>query len=239
MRAVGHRGCPEHGPENTVAAVRTAVPHVDWVEVDVRRCGSGEVVVHHDETLDRTTSLTGPVAEASLAELSRARVDGTDEPVPTLAAVLDAVPPAVTANVELKERGLAADVARAAGAAAAPVVVSSFDREALAEARDERGAAEHDEPAFALAPLFVDEWTDALAWADDVDASYLHAHWEAATAEQVSRAHAAGLEVNAWTPPDRAAVRACREAGVDGVIVDSWTFVGETEGEGEGGGEER
>jgi glycerophosphoryl diester phosphodiesterase len=217
MRVVGHRGCPEHGPENTVAAVRTAVPHVDWIEVDARRCGSGEVVVLHDETLDRTTDLTGPVAEAPLAALERARVDGTDEPVPTLAALLDAVPPAVTANVELKERGLGDDVARAAADAAAPVVVSSFDREALAAVR----AADAD---LALAPLFVDEWSEALAWADDVDASSLHPHWESATAERVARAHDAGLEVNAWTPPDRAAVRACREADVDGVIVDSWTL---------------
>jgi glycerophosphoryl diester phosphodiesterase len=223
MRVVGHRGCPEHGPENTVAAVRTALPHVDWVEVDARRCGSGEVVVHHDETLDRTTDLTGPVADASLADLGAARVEGTDEPVPTLAALLDAVPPATTVNVELKERGLADDVARIAGDADAPVVASSFDREALA------GVAAASGSDLDLAPLFVDEWSEALGRAADLDAAFLHPHWETATAERVSRARDAGLEVNAWTPPDRAAVRACREAGVDGVIVDSWTLLADGE----------
>jgi len=49
MQVIGHRGCADVYPENTVRAVTRAANFLDAVEVDVRRCGSGELVVFHDE----------------------------------------------------------------------------------------------------------------------------------------------------------------------------------------------
>ena len=67
MRLIAHRGFAAVHPENTVRAVRAAARVADAVEVDVRRCATGELVVIHDATVDRVTDGTGPVADHSLA----------------------------------------------------------------------------------------------------------------------------------------------------------------------------
>ena len=109
MRLIAHRGFAGVNPENTLTAVGEAATVADAVEVDIRRCATGELVVVHDETVDRVTDGEGPVADHSLAELRGLDVLGTGEGVPTLEAVLEAVPDGVGANVELKEPGTAAD----------------------------------------------------------------------------------------------------------------------------------
>ena len=55
MRLIAHRGFAETFPENTVLAVREAARWADAIEVDVRRCGSGEIVCLHDATVDRVS----------------------------------------------------------------------------------------------------------------------------------------------------------------------------------------
>jgi len=68
---VAHRGGIVPGyPENTLAAFRQAVKHgAEVFEVDLRGTKDGEVVIMHDETLDRTTNGTGNVTDYTLAEL--------------------------------------------------------------------------------------------------------------------------------------------------------------------------
>lgn len=209
-----------------MAAVRRAAPHVDAVEVDVRRCGTGEVVVFHDGTLDRVTDASGRVDETPLSRLRSLRVGGPDADgddaaavaIPTLADLVAAVPPDVAVNVELKHGGMADRIAEVAAAAENEVWASSFDRAALAEVR--KAAAGLDR-----APLFVGDegWDEALAWASDVGAAALHPAHESVTDERVARAHDAGLAVNAWTVRSPPVADRCRQAGVDGLILDSWT----------------
>ena len=67
---VGHRGNRAHAPENTLESMRQAVAlGVDAVEFDLRVSRDGTLVVIHDETLDRTTDGSGPVALRTVAEL--------------------------------------------------------------------------------------------------------------------------------------------------------------------------
>ncbi len=90
-----HRGGAALARENTLDAFEHAVAlGADGVELDVRVSRDGRVVVHHDQTLDRTTTLRGPVNRVEADELSRAGV-------PELAAVLR-VCRAVRVIVELK-----------------------------------------------------------------------------------------------------------------------------------------
>ena len=59
-----HRGFSEKYPENTMEAFRAAVElGVDQIETDVRITADGELVLHHDATLDRTTTGTGLVKD--------------------------------------------------------------------------------------------------------------------------------------------------------------------------------
>lgn len=128
-----HQGGAREGPPNTLFAFRRALANgADGLELDVHRTSDGHLVACHDPTLDRTTDLTGPITEKTLAEVRQA--DGAywwvpgrvadhdpstpgsryvhrgkaprdpDFRVPTLVEVMDAFP-GVPLNLELKKPG--------------------------------------------------------------------------------------------------------------------------------------
>jgi glycerophosphoryl diester phosphodiesterase len=213
VRCIAHRGFAETYPENTVAAVRAATERVNAVEVDVRRCGSGELVLAHDEAVDRVTDATGRVEEFTSDELASLDVLGSGEGIPTLSAALDAVESGVELNVELKEAGLAADALASADDAGVEVLVSSFGPSVLREARD----AGAERVAYVSAE---DDETGILNVARTEDCTAVHPHWQLCVDDFVERAHDTGLDVNAWTVPSVHDARALEYVGVDGVIVD-------------------
>lgn len=220
---IGHRGCLVGEPENTIRAVLAAAPHVDAVEIDVRRCGSGEVVVVHDPTLRRVCGVDVRVDDCSLAELQDHGVDGTDEPIPTLRELLAALPDAVDVNVELKTDGLAIDVADAIDAVANDAFVSSFSARALAEFRETA-------PKLRRGLLYKRSWDRSLAAADRLDCDLLHPYVEVVDRTRVRAANADGFRVNAWGVGDRETYARMAELGVNGAIVDDYRFVSDVSG---------
>lgn len=93
---VAHRGLSAGFPENTLAAFRNAIDGgVDAIELDLRRTADGEIVVLHDETVDRTTDGRGPLSGMTLQELRmldagrHAGEQFAGERVPTYQDVLD------------------------------------------------------------------------------------------------------------------------------------------------------
>lgn len=212
MNCIAHRGFAGVAPENTLPAIRRAVGvtdggRADAVEVDVRRCGSGELVVCHDERVDRVTGETGAVADFTAGELAALSVAGGDAGVPTLAEVVAALPPEVTLHAELKEP-VGADLEAAVADAAPEVVVSSFDADALA------GVAE-------LPRAWLVTGADgAVERAVELGATALHPPVDVCDRSLVERAREAGLAVNVWTVTDPDETRRLDEWGVDGVITD-------------------
>jgi glycerophosphoryl diester phosphodiesterase len=98
----GHRGASAYAPENTMAAFQLAIEHnADGFELDVMLSNDGEVVVIHDDTVDRTTNGTGRVKDLTLDEL-RALDAGDGEKIPTLAEVFEKFGDRVLVNIELK-----------------------------------------------------------------------------------------------------------------------------------------
>lgn len=237
MRLFAHRGCPAHGPENTVSAIPIAAPHVDAVEVDVRRCGSGDLVVFHDEKLGRLlrhrdgTPASGRVADTDLSTLRSLRVGRSDARVPRFSDVVDAAEAhGLALNVELKEVGVATDVAAALDDFDGEVLVSSFEPRALKKLRR---VADHPVGLIVGYRGYGDDvaaWQGGLRTADRLGADALHPNKELVLAAddpaaRVGRAHDAGLAVNTWTVRSPDPVPELREAGVDGLIVDDWTVV--------------
>lgn len=107
-----HRGFSEKYPENTMEAFRAAVAlGVDQIETDVRITRDGELVLHHDATVDRTTDGTGLVKEFTLAQLKQldAGVKKGESfagcRIPTLLEFMEYVKdlPGMTLDIELKE----------------------------------------------------------------------------------------------------------------------------------------
>ncbi|MEF8852546.1 MAG: glycerophosphodiester phosphodiesterase [Haloarculaceae archaeon] len=215
MNCIAHRGFAGVNPENTLAAVRDAVERrddtgrADAVEVDVRRCGSGELVACHDATVDRTTDGSGAVGDHTAGELAALSVEGSDAGVPTARSVLEAVPEGVVCHAELKERvGAGLETLVADVDPDCEVVVSSFDADALAGV---------DSPPRAW---LVVEAAGAVDRALELDCEALHPAVDVCDRALVERAHDAGLAVNAWTVTDPAETRRLRNLSVDGVITD-------------------
>ena len=107
MQIVSHRGAEGLAPENTLSAFRKGIQSgADCIEFDCRQTNDGVVVVHHDRTIDRMTSGTGPVNQHSLDEIRNETV-GEDEVIPTLKEALSLLQRhKIRIQIEIKERGI-------------------------------------------------------------------------------------------------------------------------------------
>ena len=86
---IGHRGAKGEKPENTLLGILHALKlGVDGVEIDVHLSQDGELVVIHDETLERTTDGKGPINHYSLEKIKTFDA-GLGEKIPTLAEAID------------------------------------------------------------------------------------------------------------------------------------------------------
>ena len=102
MRIWAHRGCSQMYPENTLTAFEKAmkVPGLAGIELDVQITRDGELVVIHDERVDRTTDGYGFVRDYSLSELKKFHIyTGTEkiEQIPTMREVFELLQPALKA----------------------------------------------------------------------------------------------------------------------------------------------
>ena len=91
-----HRGGAGPGfPENCIATFENTIRHTYSVlEIDLRYSKDGQLVLHHDPTLERTTTGTGPVADRTLQELKALRLKDsegkvTEYQIPTLEEAFD------------------------------------------------------------------------------------------------------------------------------------------------------
>ncbi len=141
---LAHRGfhnLAECRPENTPAAFRAAIAAGYGIELDLQLSADGQAMVFHDDTLDRLTAEHGPVNTRSAAELGRITLNGSDDKIPTLAAVLALVAGRVPLLIEIKDQSLTMSLTdgqlEAATAALlrdypGPVAVMSFNPHAVA-----------------------------------------------------------------------------------------------------------
>ncbi len=216
MRLIAHRGFADVAPENTIAAIRAAAARADAVEFDVRRCGSGELVVVHDDDLERVTGEPGRVAETGLGALRARTVLDSREGIPTLAEMLAALPPSVDVNLELKDLGIADDVLRALGAADVDnrIVCTSFLLPELRAIRD----LDPDQPT---GLLVARDRRKPVTTAVELGCEVVGAHARRCLFTRlVGRAKRVGLEVHAWSVPGRWGARLLGWRGVDCVSSD-------------------
>ena len=109
-KIIGHRGIPHLTPENTMASFRAAVENgADGLETDVQMTKDGELVLIHDETLDRTTNGKGLVLTHTLSELKSLDTGSKFDPafknekIPTLREFLEFVSGRdLLINIEIK-----------------------------------------------------------------------------------------------------------------------------------------
>lgn len=235
-RIIGHRGVRSvpgarggHDaavpPENTLPAFEQALREgAEGVELDVRACATGELVVAHDATLDHITAGadTRAVSDLSWSELARAPL-ASGAHLARLADVLAfARERGLPVNVELK-RDVPSRTAIVKATAsllrawdpAHPILVSSFDPAMLAgfallAPRVPRAMLVHHE-----------QWRrTALLASRPLLVHAVHLERTLATPARVAHLHALGRSVNVWTVNDVDEARRLATAGVDAIITD-------------------
>lgn len=224
----GHRGASAEAPENTLPAFALALGQgADGIELDVHLTRDDEVVVIHDETLERTTNGHGWVADHTLAQLreldaSYGRADFAGVKIPTLAEVLELLAGSdAVANVELKTdqlpyRGIEERVHEIVGASGVGerVLYSSFNHYTLMNLRS-LGA---EQP---LGALLSDRLFKPWRYVHDLDVAAIHPSWRASTGKLVRKSHDKGLRVHVWTVDAPKHLRKQLAHGVDAIITNT------------------
>ena len=104
---IGHRGAMGYETENTLASVEKAIElGVDMVEIDVFQISSGEIVVFHDERVDRLSNSAGNIKEYNIFDLKKLILDGGHR-IPMLQDVLKQINGRIALNIELKDTKIA------------------------------------------------------------------------------------------------------------------------------------
>lgn len=228
---IAHRGAGRLAPENTLAAFRVGARHgYRAFECDVKLSADDVPFLLHDATLDRTTDAIGAAAERRWDELSRLDAGGWHGPAfaGEPPASLKAIAAYLQANgfaldLEIKpspgtERRtgqiVAADVARLWHGRADTPLLSSFQVDALAGARE---AA----PELPRA-LLVDEIpADLFGTLRDLGCVALITDHRLMTESLLQRTHAAGLRALVYTVNDTEAARRLIAMGIDGIVTDA------------------
>ena len=209
---IGHRGAAGIEPENTLRGFKRALEHrVNAVEFDVYQIDR-ELVVIHDDTVDRTTDGNGALTDFSFERLRQLDA-GDGERIPTLKEVLDLVTPSVGVNVELKGPGTATAVAEVLRQYCHRQMVSSFDHEELRQFVAEGSG-------IPVAPLFGRWRENGLEIARALRAHAVNISDRIAIPERVTDIVAAGFACHVFTVNDVQRAKDLKEMGVSGVFTD-------------------
>jgi glycerophosphoryl diester phosphodiesterase len=238
-----HRGGAALRPENTIAAFDHGLSlGADGLEFDVHLSRDGVVVVHHDSTLERTTSGRGRLADHTADELAaldagfrfvpagaadgECSFRGQGIGVPRLAAVL-ARYPGIPIIIELKgtNPALARRVIDDLRAAASldRVALGGFSQAVLRAARKYepsiRTGAGREETRWALYRSWIG-WAPRRPAYTEFQVPEASGGTRIVSRRFVDCAHRAGLPIHVWTVNDADAMRRLLEWGVDGLITD-------------------
>jgi glycerophosphoryl diester phosphodiesterase len=222
IQVIGHRGAMGYAPENTLPSFQLGLDQgADILELDVHLTRDHEVVVTHDETLDRTTSGHGYVRDHTLTELKQLAItaplagDYPDARIPTLAEVLEWAHPRAALAIEIKAArvrypGIEARVVRLLNAHAMldRVLIISFDHHVLL-------AVKQLAPDVATGPLYTARPVDAAALMRAARADVMRPHWAYVTDAEVRVAHDNGWAIAPWGANDVWMWQHLRALGVD------------------------
>ncbi len=195
---VGHRGAAGEVCENTLPSFRRALEAgADMIELDVQMTQDGELVCFHDWTLERLASRAETIEKADCSVVTMITIAPDGSTIPTLGAVLAAIPEPTVLNIELKRQHaqpakLVRKLLRVLGGRG-QVLVSSFDWALLHEVRKNA-------PALPLAPIERYQPVELLDAGKALGAFSLHGHRRLITRHFIERAAAEGFERVIWVP---------------------------------------
>ena len=223
----GHRGASGYAPENTMEAFSLALKQgADGIELDVQLSRDGELVVIHDEKIDRTSDGKGFVKDYTLAELKDFNFNNHNEAygrvtIPTLSEVYELFQGTGKAiNVEIKtgiifysgieEKVLA--LTKAYGMEE-QVIYSSFNHQTMVNMKKLDPKAKCG-LLYADGHLFMDEYCNDLGM-DALHPALYNLQYEGF----LKKCKEKQIPLHVWTVNEEEHMRMCFMAGIDAVIT--------------------
>ena len=228
IKVWAHRGASGYAPENTMDAFRKAIEmKADGIELDVHLTKDGEVVVIHDEVLDRVSDGTGRVQDFTCNELkkfnfNKIHPEYEKEEIPTLEEVYQLIKPTdLTINVEMKTGntfypGMEDKVLELTKKydMMDRIIVSSFNHYTIRSMKEKC-------PELKTGALYADGIINAVDYvADVVRADALHPGWtKIFYPNYLEDCRRRNILVHVWTINNEEDMRRCCEMGLDAIIT--------------------
>ena len=216
----GHRGAKGHIAENTLSSIQKAIElGVDGIEVDVFRCGSGELVVFHDRSVEKLTNGIGFIEQMSLNSIKKLNVLDQGK-IPTLNEVLDLIDGQVILNIELKGSNtsflthqLLNSYFKSSNWKPEKIIISSFDW-------DELRAFYQLNKEIKIAILTEDDPVDAIPIAKELNAFSINPNHILLTKLNAAKIKSENISIYPWTVNEILDINKMKKIGIDGIITD-------------------
>ncbi len=220
---IGHRGAAGYEPENTLLSFKKAIDlKVDMIEMDVFRCKTGELVIIHDNSVNRTTNGKGLIRELTFKEL-RSLDAGKGEKIPALTEVLDLLNAKIPVNLELKGENTAGPVSevlmyyiKEKGWASPDFYISSFNHRLLQEfiALMPEDAKVRICPLIYGIPLDLGQFIKTLrAYSVNISSDFIDL-------KIIDEAHAQSMKVFVYSVNKPREALRMKSLGIDGIFTD-------------------
>ena len=219
---IGHRGAMGHVAENTIPSIKKAMElGVDGIEIDVFKCKTGELVVFHDEKLERLTNSSGLIESLDLDSIKNIIVLDKYR-IPTLEEVLELIDGQVKLNIELKGYETASPTNNLINQyinngrwTEDEFIISSFKWGELEKIRELNTTI----PIAVLVNSNVNP-IDALPFAKKIKAIAVNPYFKDLNQENIQEIHSNGFKVFPYTVNELDDIERMIKLGVDAIITD-------------------
>ena len=222
-----HRGFSAHYPENTMKAfIEAEKAEADGIEIDIQMSKDGEIVIIHDEKVDRTTDASGYVQAFSYKDLRSFNAghrfkQAENEPIPTLIELFDWMQDNdIICNIEMKNNKIAYEGMEEKTIALIRkygfekrIIFSSFNHYSLVHTY--RIA-----PEIETAPLLSDGIYQPWIYANAINAKGFHPNYKRINREIIKSSEENNIKVRAYTVNNPKTMQALMDAGISAIITD-------------------
>ncbi|MBV6644416.1 MAG: hypothetical protein KI790_03150 [Cyclobacteriaceae bacterium] len=238
---IAHKGASGLAPENTMASFELALDMgVDMIELDVRHTSDEEIIVFHDQTVERTTNGKGDVHDFTLEQIKQLDAGSwfdsrfSEERIPTLKEVLDLVNGQCKVLIEIKHMDhphyhdfseKLVEVIREEENGFEWCILQSYENKYLEEAHDldERVQTKKlliGEDSTPFIAFYIETRVHLGRSKQEFQLDALNPHFETLSPRRVFRMHARGYKVYTYPVNEREDMVKMLNMGVDGIITD-------------------